>query len=1161
MLRALYTGVTGVNEHQKWIDNIANNVSNVNTDGFKKTRTTFADLISQNYGFALPAEAQTGGVNPKQIGIGVGTATMEVIHTPGSIKATDKETDLAINGDGFFIVNGGRGDLYTRNGNLDFDAQGNFVYSPNGYYVQGWNNPDGEAGSVIPTGGLLEDIKIDLNDIMVPKATGNIVFQGEINKDHIQGIDNFNLQDYEIMVKFKKVLGSENEYEYFTTDLEGNLITSEVKSAEKVENFTLSQTGGNVTINSQIFTLANYSTLDELMADVNQLAGAKMSYEEGIFKIANLDPTKDLKLKEEARPETIGAKIEGKVYDHFEGTGLLTEGNLIGSIDGIVSDVTIDGVSSGLIKGIAGSLRPARISGKTTGEVSGNFSGEGIASGEIAKFEGYLKGDVNPLEGKVDIDGSNNAWIDGEIAGTSIGSLRGNFKAYVKTGTVEGGTAPTAPDMIGYGDFKFTGSAQGYIRADGQVKGFLIGDTDGEVTGRIQGMAGGGAVDTGGNKVTDITTADAEATSKHASAAMISGRLENDFYAVGEIDAVVTDGYVGVWNGSGWSQMGPGGTISGYAIVRGEGGALEGKIKGTAKGDIEGTAKGKVWGGTTNTVDSDNNGLSDAYIEGEISGDFAGWADISGHFFADEFNDYINASVQADGFLEGTATGDLTGTVSGAAYGEINGLIKHADIVAQHFIGSGITTAGSDPTDGSHLNVKMDGEIFGTASAVSSSNQNRKDIVSEIVKNMTAGIGAVINGSVDGSLSLEGENMELIGQASGTIDTGADGGRIEGEIEGEVVSDKANLSGSFKGYLSAVTTFDGEATVKGILRHDAASGGAWFKGVTEEKVIITGPCDLVLDDNTFSLSAGDTKIVDAFKEISFTSKGPGAEIEGKIKGAGFGTVIGQIEAEKKDLPGLFTAANIFSEGIQQMVIKATGGKITAADGEQVSLEMEVRGQQLAVNTKANEDYKIRTKLRVFDSLGQGKDLDVELENIGDSVWLFTTSDGTAGRLFFDPLTGKIANVEYETPGQYRFDFNDLVQFVGPNDLNVTGDGYGKGHLQDVIIQDDGRIVGSYDNDQRRNLAQIALAVFNNPGGLEKVGTTMFKQTANSREPKIETPGAIRSGGLATKTLEMSNVSLTQEFADMILAQQAFTANIRTVTTGDRLLTELMRLRP
>ncbi|MBU1488019.1 flagellar hook-basal body complex protein [bacterium] len=139
MLGVFTTGLTGVNAHQQWLDNIANNVSNVNADGYKKTRTTFAELMSNSVGQATAPEGDCtmGGLNPKQIGTGVGNATMETIFTSGATKSTDNVTDLALQGDGFFVVNGGGTDLYTRNGNFGFDADGNLTYKANGFKAQG----------------------------------------------------------------------------------------------------------------------------------------------------------------------------------------------------------------------------------------------------------------------------------------------------------------------------------------------------------------------------------------------------------------------------------------------------------------------------------------------------------------------------------------------------------------------------------------------------------------------------------------------------------------------------------------------------------------------------------------------------------------------------------------------------------------------------------------------------------------------------------------------------------------------------------------------------------------------------------------------------------------------------------------------------------------
>lgn len=155
MLRSMYSGVTGMKGFQTKLDVIGNNIANVNTIGFKKSRMTFQDLLSQNL--------NSSGVNPMQVGLGSTVSTVDVIHNSGSIMTTGVGTDLAILGDGFFVV--GKPDsgaaegtvpqekYLTRAGNFVLDAEGNLV-TPQGYNVLGVKvDEDGNK--------LAEVIKID----------------------------------------------------------------------------------------------------------------------------------------------------------------------------------------------------------------------------------------------------------------------------------------------------------------------------------------------------------------------------------------------------------------------------------------------------------------------------------------------------------------------------------------------------------------------------------------------------------------------------------------------------------------------------------------------------------------------------------------------------------------------------------------------------------------------------------------------------------------------------------------------------------------------------------------------------------------------------------------------------------------------------------------
>ena len=143
MMRSLWAGVTGLQAHQIAMDVEGNNIANVNTTGFKYSRANFSDLLSQTAKIATAPQGELGGKNAMQIGLGTQISTVTKIFKQGSIETTDKTTDLAIQGDGFFVVSpdGGSTYKYTRSGDFTFDANGNFV-DTNGYIAQGWTRDE-----------------------------------------------------------------------------------------------------------------------------------------------------------------------------------------------------------------------------------------------------------------------------------------------------------------------------------------------------------------------------------------------------------------------------------------------------------------------------------------------------------------------------------------------------------------------------------------------------------------------------------------------------------------------------------------------------------------------------------------------------------------------------------------------------------------------------------------------------------------------------------------------------------------------------------------------------------------------------------------------------------------------------------------------------------
>ncbi|MHC9159541.1 MULTISPECIES: flagellar basal body rod protein FlgG [Exiguobacterium] len=149
MLRAMYSGISGLKNFQSKLDVVGNNIANVNTFGYKKGRVTFKDLVSQQVGSASAGNATTGGVNPKEVGLGGTMATVDNVYNQGAMQNTGRALDVGISGEGFYatMVNGQI--QYTRAGNFYTDNQGNLVTGDGTYLIGSQTNtlpPSGVAG-------------------------------------------------------------------------------------------------------------------------------------------------------------------------------------------------------------------------------------------------------------------------------------------------------------------------------------------------------------------------------------------------------------------------------------------------------------------------------------------------------------------------------------------------------------------------------------------------------------------------------------------------------------------------------------------------------------------------------------------------------------------------------------------------------------------------------------------------------------------------------------------------------------------------------------------------------------------------------------------------------------------------------------------------------
>ncbi|HWQ62503.1 MAG TPA: flagellar hook-basal body complex protein [Negativicutes bacterium] len=180
MMSAFFSAVSGLKSQTTGLNVISNNISNVNTTGYKSSRVSFSDLLSQTMSAASGSTATSGGTNPKQVGLGVSVASTDTNMTTGSTQATGVATDVAISDEGFFVVSDGTGGyLYTREGDMSVDDDGNLTV--NGNKVCGWAEMDAN-GNVITTGDVGTINLYDNNKKSMPASeTTEADFSGTLN--------------------------------------------------------------------------------------------------------------------------------------------------------------------------------------------------------------------------------------------------------------------------------------------------------------------------------------------------------------------------------------------------------------------------------------------------------------------------------------------------------------------------------------------------------------------------------------------------------------------------------------------------------------------------------------------------------------------------------------------------------------------------------------------------------------------------------------------------------------------------------------------------------------------------------------------------------------------------------------------------------------------
>ena len=433
MMRSLWSGVSGLQAHQIAMDVEGNNVANVNTVGFKYSRANFADMLSQTSKIASAPEGGLGGTNAVQVGLGSSVASVSKIFAQGSLEKTDKATDVALSGEGFFTVSadGGKSYKYTRAGDFKFDANGMFV-DGNGYILQGWLRDD--ATGKIDKTSTVKDIQIDSSLTMPAKTTSTVRIQANLNSG------NFN----------------ENTSATFGIDSDGAFTTS--VGNEKAEDvgtlFSESNESFGLVAGDSFFISVNGSTPEELaygadFTTTNELrevlanrTGAAVSINEfgkivventggNALEIAITDGTKNNEAFTDMLKTLNSKAIQPGLSSYSQAMSAATHGTSIDILDSLGSKHTLrfDYRKSGKASW------DMIITAPSTASIEGNPSANIILGGSVTfNTDGSLSG-VNPSTLKFS---GNNGSESNQIIELNMGEINGfggltSFDATTKT--------------------------------------------------------------------------------------------------------------------------------------------------------------------------------------------------------------------------------------------------------------------------------------------------------------------------------------------------------------------------------------------------------------------------------------------------------------------------------------------------------------------------------------------------------------------------------------------------------------------------------------------------------------------------------------------------------------------------------------------------------
>jgi len=1187
--RALFSGISGLKGQQVKLDIIGNNIANVSTQGFKKSRVIFSDLFSDTVTEGNSPTGRVGGKNPSQIGLGIQGPTIEQVFTEGPTTQTGVATDLAITGDGFFVAGDGNKNLFTRDGNFKVDATGDLVMSGSNLRIQGWMAKRDDTGTfVVDTSGTLESLNLQENRKQFAVATDEVTYSSNLDSGssmrNIEQAETFinyrdNSSDNPEKQKLQTVTWSftkvdANNYNWTATDTTGSVIAN---GALNINDF------GEI-LDSTVFgagdTQVNYDPTDTRFQDIFTTT-ASGQIDPDLFLtnqpdnladvIMNPDAVDFLNLSKAARPRAVsftydpdGPYIAGKWSDPH-GVPDLSQSTQNLNLGAAIDETTGQPVN---LAGIPNNLAPANISFRNI--MVNNSRANDKAGITLHNYEGLQTGGTaKSASGQIRVD------IIGDSGGDPNKMNVRIYKNFLENLDAAGNPFPAT--LIG----EFHGMDR--LQTDHRLSipglmEFTMSDSNAATTGWVNTNAAAAATDGyffnvqspgSFNPIDDGRFFTGLSTVFH------DGPKGPNKFELRNIDASLSE-YTGdlriVFNGPTSFQV-----IDDNNVVLNQG-VLRDTESDT---DVEVAGINFTFhreGITLLPKDQDSDGFLGAEIK--LTG-FVGAEGRGGPVTIDipkisEINTKTGQILKAEkdidyhlGFSKATAIartgwndGQPPGVTTVPGVDEDNGTFTSLN---------GTTPQGTVTVDASRAAASAIGNYrieFGvrndfsavigydpysphndpatvTGAGIAPFAEDLNNQVLKVYFNGESQPSYIVDlnpqddatGDTAQQLGLDGlpltnsdftptynfyAQMQNFRAENDTVNTG---------FLGDTVAANAGVANSFQDQYNKVNrqinlpngviinlTNVNESNKIGTLASNAYTGTANFMFGDQYNFDVTETGVGGIDDiDTYSA---------AFKQGALHSTT--IEVFDSLGGSHNLTATYEHVDKKKGEWNYYLSLGVDDPLIEDFLFNPPAG-FQVVDPRKPT-EEELR--------KANET--------IFTKGRQGKlffknDGNIDQFNSFIPDARFTPADADEVRINLDKKLVTQFEAEFSTAARDR-----------------TGNSMGL--LEGFSIENDGSVVGSFDNGNRVAVAQLAVATFTNSDGLIKKGQNTFLNSTNSGRALIGTAGTDARGLINAGVLEGSNVDLTDEFTELIIAQRSFTANGRIITTSDEFIQEILSLK-